>query len=46
MQALIEISSLIRAVPNRVKSSADDYINRDYLRTAQMEVLGRSPIQA
>jgi ABC-type nitrate/sulfonate/bicarbonate transport system substrate-binding protein len=46
VQALIEISSLIRAVPNRVKSSADDYINRDYLRVAQTEVLGRSSVRA
>jgi ABC-type nitrate/sulfonate/bicarbonate transport system substrate-binding protein len=46
VQALIEISSLIRAVPNRVKSSADDYINRDYLRSAQMEVLGPSSVRA
>ena len=35
VQALIEISSLIRAVPNRVKSSADDYINRGYLDAAE-----------
>ncbi|WP_213772094.1 ABC transporter substrate-binding protein [Bradyrhizobium sp. dw_78] len=46
VQALIEISSLIRAVPNRVKSSADGYINRDYLRAAQMEVFGRSSVRA
>jgi ABC-type nitrate/sulfonate/bicarbonate transport system substrate-binding protein len=46
VRALIEISSLIRAVPNRVKSSADDYINRDYLRAAQMEVLGTSAVRA
>ncbi|MET0674836.1 MAG: ABC transporter substrate-binding protein [Bradyrhizobium sp.] len=38
VQALIEISSLIRAVPNRVKSSAADYINRSYLHAAQREV--------
>jgi ABC-type nitrate/sulfonate/bicarbonate transport system substrate-binding protein len=38
VQALIEISSLIRAVPNRVKSSAADYINRDYLHEAQRDV--------
>ncbi|AWM10867.1 ABC transporter substrate-binding protein [Bradyrhizobium symbiodeficiens] len=38
VQALIEISSLIRAVPNRVKSSAADYINRSYLHAAQHEV--------
>jgi ABC-type nitrate/sulfonate/bicarbonate transport system substrate-binding protein len=34
VQSLIEISSLIRSVPNRVKRSADDYINRDYIRAA------------
>ena len=38
VQALIDISSLIRAVPHRVKSSAADYINRDYLRAAQREL--------
>jgi len=38
VQALIEISSLIRAVPNRVKSSADDYINRDYLDAARKQL--------
>jgi hypothetical protein len=34
VQSLIEISSLIRSVPNRVKNSAEDYINRDYIRAA------------
>lgn len=38
VQALIEISSLIRAVPNRTKSSASDYINRSYLHAAQRDV--------
>jgi hypothetical protein len=38
VQALIDISSLIRAVPDRVKPSAADYINRDYLRTALREL--------
>ena len=38
VQALIDISSLIRAVPDRVKPSPADYINRDYLRTAQREL--------
>jgi hypothetical protein len=42
VQSLIEISSLIRAVPNRVKSSADGYINRDYLNAARHE-LAASP---
>jgi ABC-type nitrate/sulfonate/bicarbonate transport system substrate-binding protein len=42
VQALIEISSLIRAVPNRVKSSADGYINRDYLGAA-LHDLAASP---
>lgn len=40
VQALIDISSLIRAVPDRVKSSAADYINHHYLHTAQREVAG------
>jgi ABC-type nitrate/sulfonate/bicarbonate transport system substrate-binding protein len=38
VQALIDISSLIRAVPNRVKSAASDYINRSYLHVAQHDV--------
>ena len=38
VRALIEISSLIRAVPNRTKSSASDYINRSYLHAAQRDV--------
>jgi ABC-type nitrate/sulfonate/bicarbonate transport system substrate-binding protein len=38
VQALIEISSLIRAVPNRTKSRASDYINRSYLHAAQRDV--------
>jgi ABC-type nitrate/sulfonate/bicarbonate transport system substrate-binding protein len=38
VQALIEISSLIRAVPHRVKSSADGYINRGYLDAAQKQL--------
>jgi ABC-type nitrate/sulfonate/bicarbonate transport system substrate-binding protein len=38
VQALIEISALIRAVPNRVKSSADGYINRSYLQAAQRQL--------
>ena len=38
VQALIEISALIRAVPNRVKFSADGYINRDYLHAAQEQL--------
>jgi ABC-type nitrate/sulfonate/bicarbonate transport system substrate-binding protein len=42
VQSLIEISSLIRAVPNRVKSSADGYINRAYL-TAALDDLNGSP---
>ncbi|SEQ28538.1 ABC-type nitrate/sulfonate/bicarbonate transport system, substrate-binding protein [Faunimonas pinastri] len=35
VQALIEISGLIRALPNRTKTHAADYINRTYLREAQ-----------
>jgi ABC-type nitrate/sulfonate/bicarbonate transport system substrate-binding protein len=46
VQALIEISSLIRAVPRRVKSSADGYINRSYLRTAHQQLSGRSTAKA
>jgi ABC-type nitrate/sulfonate/bicarbonate transport system substrate-binding protein len=38
VQALIEISSLIRAVPNRTRSRASDYINRSYLDAAQRDV--------
>jgi ABC-type nitrate/sulfonate/bicarbonate transport system substrate-binding protein len=34
VQSLIEISSLIRSVPNRGKRTADGYINRDYIRAA------------
>ena len=46
VQALIEISSLIRAVPNRVKSSADGYINRNHIRAACQELSGRSVARA
>jgi ABC-type nitrate/sulfonate/bicarbonate transport system substrate-binding protein len=35
VQALIEISGLIRALPARAGRNADDYIDRDYLRAAQ-----------
>jgi hypothetical protein len=38
VQALIDVSALIRAVPNRVKSSAGDYINRSWLHAAQREL--------
>jgi hypothetical protein len=31
---------LIRAVPNRLRSSAADYINRSYLHAAQAEIAG------
>ena len=34
LQSLIEISGLIRALPNRSKTKADDYINRTYWRQA------------
>jgi ABC-type nitrate/sulfonate/bicarbonate transport system substrate-binding protein len=46
VQALIEISSLIRAVPHRVKSSADGYINRDYVNAAIEELSGSSSPRA
>jgi ABC-type nitrate/sulfonate/bicarbonate transport system substrate-binding protein len=39
VQALIEISTLIRAARDRVKSSAADYINRDYLHEAQRDIV-------
>jgi ABC-type nitrate/sulfonate/bicarbonate transport system substrate-binding protein len=35
VQALIEVSALIRALPNRQHTSADDYIDRRYLRAAR-----------
>lgn len=34
VQALIDISALIRAIPSRSKTTADAYINREYLRAA------------
>jgi len=39
VQALIEISSLIRAAPNRTKPRASDYINRCYLHAAQRPIV-------
>jgi ABC-type nitrate/sulfonate/bicarbonate transport system substrate-binding protein len=39
VEALIDISSLIRAVPHRVKSEAACYINRSYLHRAQREIV-------
>ena len=41
VQALIDTSSLIRALPQRTKSRAAEYINRSYLQQARAE-LGRS----
>lgn len=35
VQALIDISGQIRAIPNRSRTQAADYINRDYLRAAR-----------
>ncbi|MGW3623995.1 ABC transporter substrate-binding protein [Streptomyces sp. NPDC000880] len=35
VQTLIDISSLIRALPGRSKTNAGDYINREYLRAAR-----------
>jgi ABC-type nitrate/sulfonate/bicarbonate transport system substrate-binding protein len=46
VQALIEVSSLIRAVPHRVKSSADGYINRFYLNAAVEELSGPATAKA
>ena len=34
LQSLINISGLIRAIPNRIKTSAEDYINRRYWQDA------------
>ena len=42
VQSLIDISALIRAMPSRVKNSADGYINREYLNTALRD-LAASP---
>ena len=41
VQALIDISGLIRALPNRTKTRAADYINRTYLAQARSD-LGRA----
>jgi ABC-type nitrate/sulfonate/bicarbonate transport system substrate-binding protein len=38
VQALIEISSLIRAARRRVTSAAADYINREYLHEARRDI--------
>lgn len=38
VQTLIDISSLIRAIPNRRKTAADDYIDRSHLFAAQREL--------
>jgi NitT/TauT family transport system substrate-binding protein len=38
VQALIEISSLIRALPARAKTNAADYINRRYLDQARADL--------
>jgi ABC-type nitrate/sulfonate/bicarbonate transport system substrate-binding protein len=38
VQALIEISALIRAVPNRSQTTADGYIDRRYLHAAQADL--------
>ena len=38
VQALIDISALIRAVPNRKESGADGYIDRRYLHAAQRDL--------
>ena len=40
VQALIDISALIRELPNRQGTSADDYIDRSYLCVAQAETAG------
>lgn len=38
VQALIEISGLIRALPQRTKTRAAEYINRNYLREARISL--------
>ena len=38
VQALIEISGLIRALPNRTRTQAADYINRTYLQAARFSL--------
>lgn len=40
VQALIDISGLIRALPSRTRTHAADYINRAYLREAQESLRG------
>ena len=40
VQALIDISGLIRAQPQRTKSRAADYINRSYLEEAHSSLVG------
>ena len=40
VQALIDISGLIRALPSRTRTHAADYINRTYLREAQESLRG------
>jgi ABC-type nitrate/sulfonate/bicarbonate transport system substrate-binding protein len=38
VQALIDISALIRALPHRTKTRAADYINRTYLEEARSDL--------
>jgi NitT/TauT family transport system substrate-binding protein len=40
VQALIDISGLIRALPHRTKTQAADYINRTYLEEARSDLVG------
>ncbi|MEA2740897.1 MAG: hypothetical protein QOH05_4204, partial [Acetobacteraceae bacterium] len=42
VQALIEISGLIRALPRRARTRAAEYIDRTYLKAAQAS-LGVAP---
>ena len=44
VQTLIEISSLIRAIPTRRKTSAEDYIDRSYLIDAQHDLAPKSAV--
>ncbi len=39
VQALIDISGLIRALPQRTKTRAADYINRSYLDEARSSLV-------
>jgi ABC-type nitrate/sulfonate/bicarbonate transport system substrate-binding protein len=46
IQALIEISALIRALPGRAKTSADQYINPSYIEQARRELAAGAVVRA